>query len=85
MEIRLIINGNLVQTMMLPKLALVCSKVTLIYSLYVETIPWYLLLIRLWLPVCRESLQNPFKVLTLIDGYNIEWSLYLTTGIKKKL
>jgi hypothetical protein len=27
MEIRLIINGNLVQTMILPKLALICSKV----------------------------------------------------------
>jgi len=29
MEIRLIINGNLVQTMVLPKLALICSKVTM--------------------------------------------------------
>jgi len=32
MEIRLIINGNLVQTMVLPKLALICSKVTMIDS-----------------------------------------------------
>jgi hypothetical protein len=32
MEIRLIINGNLVQTMVLPKLALICSKVIMIDS-----------------------------------------------------
>jgi hypothetical protein len=41
MEIRLIINGNLVQTMVLPKLALICSKVTTLQSHYVNAISFY--------------------------------------------
>lgn len=32
MEIRLIINGNLVQTMAMPKLKLICSKVRILYA-----------------------------------------------------
>jgi hypothetical protein len=41
MEIRLIINGNLVQTMVLPKLALICSKVRRLKFLCKECLELY--------------------------------------------
>jgi hypothetical protein len=65
MEIRLIINGNLVQTMVLPKLALICSKVTTApQSSCVNAISFYLLKRRSYLPIEKKNIFG-------VDIYNL--------------
>lgn len=72
MEIRLIINGNLVQTMVLPKLTLICSKVTTLQSHYVNGILFYLLKSRSYLPIEKISLGAIYNLHNLNNEYNIE-------------
>lgn len=73
MEIRLIINGNLVQTMVLPKLALICSKVTTLQNHYVNAIFFCLLKSRSYLPIEKNIPGKPFiTYYNLNNEYNIK-------------
>lgn len=72
MEIRLIINGNLVQTMVLPKLTLICSKVTTHQSHCVNGISFYLLKSSSYFPIEKISLGAIFNLHNLNNECNME-------------